>query len=313
MAHLFLKYVVTNHGMPERITSDRDKLFTSNFWTSLTNLMGIDHRLTTAYHPQGNGQTERTNQMVEQYLRHYTSYEQDDWDELLPLAQFAFNNATHSTIKETPFYANYGYHPKMFGEPRKHESTSEAAITTVENLKKLHKHLKNDIDFANLRAATYYNQRHGKGPTLKRGEKVFLLRRNIKTKRPSQKLDHQKIGPFTIEEQTGPVNYRLKLPASMKRIHPVFHTSLLEPAPDNAETAEDIEIESDENEYEVEQILDHKRPFYLVKWKGYDTSENTWEPIANLTGCRQKMKEYHQRRIDRNHSRRKGSSSSETN
>src|SRR5699024_10669903 len=161
------------------------------------------------------------------------------------------------------------------------------------------------------------DKHHGEGPTLKRGEKVFLLRRNIETKRPSQKLDHQKIGPFTIEEKTGPVNYRLKLPKSMKHIHPVFHISLLEPAPKNAIPTENIEIESDDDEYEVERVLDYRqvngRPCYLIKWKGYDTSENTWEPIANLTGCHQLVKEYHQRQQSQSPPRRKENSSPESN
>lgn len=149
----------------------------------------------------------------------------------------------------------------------------------------------------NLRMAIYYNQKHGSAPDLKRGEKVYLLRRNIKTKRPSQKLDHQKIRPFIITEKLGPVNYKLRLPKSMSKIYPVFHVSLLEPAPENAKIAENIEIKDNtEQEYEVKQILDHKRvsrkPYYLVKWKGYDTSENTWEPIENLTGYHQLVQQY---------------------
>jgi hypothetical protein len=171
------------------------------------------------------------------------------------MAQFAFNNAEHSTTKVTPFYANYGYHPALHKESQPHKSTSEQAEETVKKLKNLHAQLSNDIDFMNLQATIYYNKHHGEGPTLKRGEKVYLLHRNIKTKQPSQKLDHQKIGPFTIEEKTGPVNYCLKLPKSMKRIHPVFHISLLEPAPKNATIAENIEIESEDDEYEVERIL----------------------------------------------------------
>jgi hypothetical protein len=82
------------------------------------------------------------------------------------------------------------------------------------------------------------------------------LRRNIKTKRPSDKLDHLRLGPFKIEEKLGPVSYRLKLPYSVRKLHPVFHISLLEPAPENAELAMNVEIaEETENEYEVEEIL----------------------------------------------------------
>ena len=117
MAQIFLKHVITNHRMPQKITLDRDKLFTSKFWETLTKLMGIDHQLTIAYHPQANGQTEQTNQTIEQYLWHYISYEQNDWDKFLPMAQFTFNNVEHSTTKVTPFYANYRYHPLLYGQP----------------------------------------------------------------------------------------------------------------------------------------------------------------------------------------------------
>ena len=116
MAHQFLKVIVSNHGVLKRITLDRDKLFTIKFWMTLTNLMGINHRLTTAYHPQGNSQTKQTNQTIEQYLQYYINYEQNDWVTFLPMAQFAFNNTVHTTTGETPFYVNYGYHPSITGE-----------------------------------------------------------------------------------------------------------------------------------------------------------------------------------------------------
>ena len=160
----------------------------------------------------------------------------------------------------------------------------------------------------NLWSAVYYNKHQKEGPTFKKGEKAFLLHRNIKTKRPSQKLDHQKIGPFTIEEKIRQVNYCLKLPESMKRIHPVFHISLLEPAPKNTRTQKDIEIKS-KDKYEVEKILNYKQisgqPYYLVKWKDYNTSENTWEPITHLDGCHQKLKGFHQQKDWRSPRRRK--------
>ena len=107
------------------------------------------------------------------------------------------------------------------------------------------------------------------------------------------------------------MNYQLKLLESMKCLHPVFHISLLEPAPKNTWTAENIKIKSNK-EYKVEQILKDKhinrQPSYLVKWKDYSTLENTWEPIAHLMGCHNKIKEYHQQK-DQYHSRTKGSSS----
>ncbi|KAJ8174656.1 hypothetical protein LV157_008777 [Aspergillus fumigatus] len=250
---------------------------------------------------------------IEQYLRHYVNYQQDDWVTYLPMAQFAYNNAIHSTTGETPFFANYGYNPTLLGEPRNQVPTAKDAEDVIRTIDYLRTQLSRDIEFMNLRMAIYYDKKHGSAPDLKRGEKVYLLRRNIKTKRPSQKLDHQKIGPFVIDEKLGPVNYRLRLPKSMSKIHPVFHISLLEPAPKNAKIAENVEIDDDtELEYEVEQILDHKRvsgkPYYLVKWKGYDTSENTWEPIENLTGCHQLVQQYH--RAFQGSTKRKGHAAS---
>jgi transposase InsO family protein len=256
MANIVLRHVVANHGMPSRITSDRDKLFTSNMWQSFADQMGIELRLSTAYHPQTNGQTERVNQTLKQYLRHYVNYQQNDWAGLLPTAQLAYNNAAHSTTNETPFFANYGYHPVVYGEPIGKTAVAESARLKATGLKQLHLQLSRDIDFVNLRMKKYYDQQHEEGPDLRRGEKVYLLRRNIKTKRPSDKLDHLRLGPFKIEEKLGPVSYRLKLPYSMRKLHPVFHISLLEPAPENAELAMNVEIaEETENEYEVEEIL----------------------------------------------------------
>ena len=98
MAHQLLRRVITNHRMPETITSDQDKLFTLKFWTMLMKLMGINHQLTTAYHPQGNSQTEWMNQTIEQYLQHYINYQQNNWVNYLPTAQFAFNNTKHTAI-----------------------------------------------------------------------------------------------------------------------------------------------------------------------------------------------------------------------
>ena len=123
------------------------------------------------------------------------------------MAQFAFNNAVHTTTGETSFYVNYRYHPSITGEKWQNKSTSDKVEKKIKKLKNLHKQLWNDIDFMNLQALVYYNKHHGEGPTLKRGEKVYLLHRNIKIKQPNQKLNHQKIRPFMIKERTGPVNY----------------------------------------------------------------------------------------------------------
>lgn len=131
----------------------------------------------------------------------------------------------------------------------------------------------------------YANRHRLEGLSLKEGDKVYLLRRNIKIIRLSSKLDFKKLGPYLIERRIGKVNYKLTLPDNMK-IHLVFHVLLLEPAPKGVPIVDDIELETYENEYIVEKIVDARndngKVKYLVKWKDWDDSENIWEPIEHL-------------------------------
>ena len=127
MAYTFMRNVVANHGMPKRVITDRDKLFKSKFWKSLMNQLGVKQKMTTAYHPQANGQTERLNQTLEQYLRNYVGYLQDDWVTLLPTAQFAYNSAITEPTGYSPFYANYGFNPTAYNEERKDEIRNATA------------------------------------------------------------------------------------------------------------------------------------------------------------------------------------------
>ena len=110
LARLFLHNVWKLHGLPDSIISDRGPTFASNMMKEINNLLGIKTKLSTAYHPQTDGQTERTNQELEQYLRMFVSQRQDDWVDWLPMAEFAHNNNTHSATKQTPFFLNSGRH-----------------------------------------------------------------------------------------------------------------------------------------------------------------------------------------------------------
>jgi hypothetical protein len=299
LARVFMRNIVSIHGIPTEIISDRDKLFTSKFWETLTALMGIKRKMSTAFHPQTDGQTERLNQTMETYLRCYVNYRQDNWVELLPLAQFAYNTSEQGTTAMTPAFANFGFHPKSYDTPLSQNTNSDIAIKKMEDMKELQEQLSLDIKFFAARSAEYYNKKRSMEPTLKEGDKVYLLRRNIDTKRPSNKLDHKKLGPFKIDKKIGLVNYKLKLPNTM-RIHPIFHISLLEPAPDGAPNAPYTEAEpiNPNAMYEVEKILDYKyirgTLHYLIKWEGYPDSENTWEPVKNLN-CPRDLEEFHQR------------------
>jgi hypothetical protein len=158
MATIFTNTIIMNHGVPKYITLDRDKLFTSKFWKSVTNTLGIELQITTAYRPQSNGQTKRVNQMIEQYLRYYVNYVQDDWEEQLPMAQFTYNNSTHSATGITPFKANYRYHPSLHGEPIQNEPIAEEANLFMEKLKTIQTQLTQDLEFVNLKMGIYYDK-----------------------------------------------------------------------------------------------------------------------------------------------------------
>ena len=107
-ATLFMQHVVRLHGIPRDIITDRGRLFNSELWKETTKNFGIEKGLSTPFHPQTEGQTERTNVILEQYLRAYINYQQDNWSDLLAIAEFAYNNRYQETIKTKPFYPNYG-------------------------------------------------------------------------------------------------------------------------------------------------------------------------------------------------------------
>jgi len=139
-ARMYLDHIIRLHGIPESLVSDRGSIFTSHFWSSLSSMMNTKQKLSTAFHPQTDGQTERMNQIIEQYLRIYCNYLQDNWSSLLSLAEFSYNNAHHSSINCSPFYANYGYNPSFTVDLRK-PSVAPAAKDHAEVLRNLHEQL----------------------------------------------------------------------------------------------------------------------------------------------------------------------------
>ena len=161
---------------------------------------------------------------------------------------------------------------------------------------KVYNTLKDNIRTMQQRVAEARFKDSKTAPQLEKGDKVYLLTKNLRTQKPSRKLDAVKVGPFLIKDQKGPVNYELDLPKDA-RVHPVFHISLLEPAHQDTPLQETFQYEPQETQdYEVEKILDNKGQRYLVKWRGYGEGHNTWEPLKNLEGTRKLLQEYHRRK-----------------
>jgi hypothetical protein len=128
LAQLPFEHIICKREVPDNIVTDCDTQFTSRFWTRVCSHLSTDHRLSTAFHPQIDGQTECQNQMMEQYLRAFCNYEQDNWVELLLLAEFAYNNVIHASTRMTPFWANYHYHPVMQFKAPKQPSSLKSEI-----------------------------------------------------------------------------------------------------------------------------------------------------------------------------------------
>jgi hypothetical protein len=256
--------------------------------------MGIKHNLSTAFHPQTDGQTERSNQSLEAYLRHYVNHAQDNWVALLPMAQVALNNNASETTKETPFFANYGKNPNLFMEGRL-GPRADKALHSVQELRKVHECLRlNTARSQNLLSASRHKDSKT-APQLNKGDKVYLLTKNLKTRRKTKKLDHVKVGPFLIQEVKGKNNYQLDLPSDA-RIHKVFHVSLLEPADPGTPVQTTFHYEPQEDDiFEVESIEEFNGDKYRVRWKDYDRSEDTWEPPENLTTCLKLLQDFHHR------------------
>ena len=304
LAWLFLARIFRLHGLPSHIISDRGSVFVSHFWKALTALLNVELKTSTAYHPQTDGLTERTNQTLETYLRAYTSYQQDDWVDYLPLAEFTFNNLENSSTQQTPFFANIGFHP-TFEAKVSERSTVPAAEDLAERLRIIHEELRAELEFAQARQTHFYNQRHSAAPILEPGQLVWLHRRNIKTTRPSYKLDHRRLGPFrVIQRVKDSDSYVLKLPSYLSRLYPVFHSSLLEPYSDPSEFhphASPIAFElSPESQTPIKSILESRkvgqRYEYLVNWKDQPESENSWIPLSDIPSSHNELiDKYHRR------------------
>jgi hypothetical protein len=253
--------------------------------------------LSIAFHPQTDGQVERLNRTVEETLRAYVNHRQNDWDQLLTVAEFTINNAKQASTGYSPFELTYGQKPlspSLLHNEHQIDTCAPQVDEFLECLRALHKTARKELERAQHRQKSYADSRHAVCDYAI-GEKVYLSAADIDTDitqaRPSQKLKDKWLGLFTVLEHIGSVAYRLKLPSRM-RIHPVFHVSKLEPVPadpfqrDAPPPPPAPVVLEDEPQYEVEEILDHRkrkgRLQFLVKWLGYPLDDARWEPRAHL-------------------------------
>ena len=302
LATLFIREVCRLHGVPDSLLSDRDPRFTAHFWRSFWDQLGSKLVMSTAYHPQTDGQTERANRTLEEMLRHYVTWRQTDWDIHLPVLEIAVNNAQQSSTGFTPFYLNYGQEIRL---------PLDAALPPVagrnpsasERVQRLHADLRmarSNIEKAQHRQAHYADQRR-RGATFVVGDRVLLSTEHLRMVGDGRtpKLTGKYIGPFTITRVVGANAYELNLPDNM-HLHPVFNISRLKQYQDGLAShpqrvapltrpLSEIRHEDGAEIFEVDRILDARgtgaRRQYLVLWVGYPPWEATWEPLSNIAGA----------------------------
>jgi hypothetical protein len=211
-ALLFLKEVWKHHRTPQVVISDRGPQFIARFTCKFYKLLGIKLALLMAYHPQTDGQTEHVNQVLEGYLCTFTSRRRDDWDDLLPMGKFFYNNTKHLSPQQTPFIVNTRRHPRMGFEPQQPRSNLESVNEFAECMALGIEEVKAALTKAKDEYAMYYNHQHKPALVFAPGDRVWLDGSDIATNRSSTKLSHRHLGPFVVEACVGHGVYCLSLP-----------------------------------------------------------------------------------------------------
>ncbi|KAH0375210.1 hypothetical protein KCU92_g10240, partial [Aureobasidium melanogenum] len=315
-ARMFYTHVWKLHGLPDTIVSDRGPQFISGFWKELMEILRIETALSTADHPETDGQSENANAVVEQMLRGVCNYLQGDWAFWIPSCEFAVNNWVNSSTNVSPFFANYGQHPRMGFEPRPttdfaridnqaHLLSAQSAEGFAQAMERLQEFIRGEMLFAQEVFREYADRNRTPAPDYAVGDLVFLDARNLRTLRPVKKLDWKNLGPFPVAELIGKRACRLTLPDEFG-FHDVFHVSYLIPAADDPLPGQNLpapppRIVDGEQEWEIEDLLD-KRAFndgyhitvkYRVKWRG--STEETWVDAEEIERNEDLVADFHRR------------------
>ena len=307
-AQAYIDHVFVHHGLPDKIVSDRGPQFASKFWQRFWNVLGVESALSTAFHPQTDGQTERLNQVIERYLRSYVSYSQDDWANLLPMAQFAINNTPTEATGESPFFAYIHDHPKFLPLSLPQSQLVPAAEEKAKFVLQSQEAIIKNLEESRTRMKESADRKRREAPSFSEGDEVWLDARNIKTTRPSKKLDYTKLGTYKVKRALENDVYELSMPQDLG-IHPRFHVYLLSPVTKNSWNARSqVEkpkplIVNGQKEYLVESILYSRRKgrgvVYLVHWAGQSETSASWEPASHLSNASELVLAFHESHPDR--------------
>ncbi|GJS02992.1 putative reverse transcriptase domain-containing protein [Tanacetum coccineum] len=291
LTQLYLKEVVCRHGVPLSIISDRDSRFASGFWRSLQNALGTNLDMSTAYHPETDGQSERTIQTLEDMLRACVIDFGGSWDRHLPLVEFSYNNSYHASIKAAPFEALYG---RKCRSPVCWSEVGDSQLTGPELIRETTEkiiQIKNRLLTARSRQKSYADVR--RKPMEFNVDDMVMLKvspwKGVIRFGKRGKLSPRYVGPFKIIERIGPVAYRLELPEKLRGIHNTFHVSNLKKclADENLVIPlEEIQLDDKLHfieepveimDREVKQLKQSRIPIVKVRWNSRRGPEFTWE------------------------------------
>ncbi|GJT39111.1 putative reverse transcriptase domain-containing protein [Tanacetum coccineum] len=291
LTRLYIKEIISRHGVPISIISDRDSHFTSRFWQSMQNALGTQLDMSIAYHPETDGQSERTIQTLEDMLRACVIDFGKGWERHLPLVEFFYNNSYHASIKATPFEVLYGRKcrsPVCWAEVGDVQLTGPEIIhETTEKIVQIRQRLQAARD----RQRSYANVRR-KPLEFQVGDRAMLKvspRKGVIRFEKRGKLNPRYIGPFKILKRVGPVAYTLELPEELSNVHSTFHVSNLKKyLSDESLIIPMKELRLDDKlnfveepieimDREVKQLRQSHIPIVKVKWNSKRGAEFTWE------------------------------------
>jgi ribosomal protein L21E len=295
VAKAYMLHVFKTHGLPQAIASDRDRIFTSALWQELFRLSKTELRLSSSYHPQSDGQTERVNQCLEAYLRCSVHACPGNWFHWLHLAEYWYNTSIHTAHGMTPFQVMFGRLPREFGTIQANQSNIPDLAAWLHEREVIRDLLRQQL----LRAQQRMKQQADKHRSEREfavGDSVYLkLQPYVQTsiaRRPHQKLAFRYYGPYTILQRVGQVAYKLNLPAS-SQIHAVVHVSLLKKAvgpdvlvspqlPPSINVLQTVRAPAEILAHRLVRRGKTTQPQVLVRWQELPAHLATWEAAHDL-------------------------------